>query len=167
MPLPVHACRTLTLQACPDFNRYFCACLPDCLWKCAGPSGDVLVDHARSAIQITRRDMACMAPLQWLNDEVINLYISLLLERDAARRKEVWRGGAAGRRVYWITPCQSLLPVLHSLDVCVQCAAAAGLPLSHCRAVQGKGPRCHFFSTFFANKLYKDGGYNYEQVWAG
>ena len=49
----------------------------------------MLVDHACSSIQITRRDMACMAPLQWLNDEVINLYISLLLERDAARRKEV------------------------------------------------------------------------------
>ena len=25
-------------------------------------------------------------------------------------------------------------------------------------------PRCHFFSTFFANKLYKDTGYNYDQV---
>ena len=46
-------------------------------------------------------------------------------------------------------------------------AAAAGLSLRHCCAVQGKGPRCHFFSTFFANKLYKDGGYNYEQVQAG
>ncbi|KAL4452571.1 hypothetical protein ABPG75_008233 [Micractinium tetrahymenae] len=82
-----------------------------------GPAGEVLVDHARSAIQLTRRDMACMASLQWLNDEVINLYISLLLERDAQRRK------------------------------------------------QGKGPRCHFFSTFFANKLYKDAGaYNYDLV---
>ena len=29
---------------------------------------------------------------------------------------------------------------------------------------QGLGPRCHFFSTFFANKLYKDAGYNYDQV---
>jgi len=26
------------------------------------------------------------------------------------------------------------------------------------------GPRCHFFSTFFTNKLYKDTGYNYDQV---
>lgn len=82
-----------------------------------GPAGEVLVDHPRSAIQLTRRDMACMASLQWLNDEVINLYISLLLERDARQRK------------------------------------------------QGKGPRCHFFSTFFANKLYKDAGaYNYDLV---
>ncbi|KAL4421737.1 hypothetical protein ABPG77_002353 [Micractinium sp. CCAP 211/92] len=82
-----------------------------------GPAGEVLVDHPLSSIQLTRRDMACMASLQWLNDEVINLYISLLLERDARRRK------------------------------------------------QGKGPRCHFFSTFFANKLYKDAGeYNYNEV---
>lgn len=30
----------------------------------AGPAGEVLVDHKRSAIAITRRDMACMAHLQ-------------------------------------------------------------------------------------------------------
>lgn len=82
-----------------------------------GPPGEILVDHKRSNIQINRKDMGCMAHLQWLNDEVINLYISLLLERDANRRK---RGVG--------------------------------------------GPRCHFFSTFFANKLYKDTGYNYDQV---
>lgn len=29
------------------------------------------------------------AQLQWLNDELVNLYISLLLERDADRRKRV------------------------------------------------------------------------------
>jgi Ulp1 family protease len=75
------------------------------------------VDHKRSNIQINRKDMGCMAHLQWLNDEVINLYISLLLERDTDRRK---------------------------------------------RGV--KGPRCHFFSTFFANKLYKDTGYDYSQA---
>ncbi|PRW61285.1 Sorting and assembly machinery component 50 [Chlorella sorokiniana] len=82
-----------------------------------GPPGEILVDHKRSNIQINRKDMGCMAHLQWLNDEVINLYISLLLERDTDRRK---------------------------------------------RGV--KGPRCHFFSTFFANKLYKDTGYDYSQV---
>ena len=32
-----------------------------------------------------------MTTTQWLNDEVINLYISLLLERDAARRTQVCR----------------------------------------------------------------------------
>lgn len=33
--------------------------------------------------------MDCHCPLQWLNDEVINLYMSLLLERDAQRRMQV------------------------------------------------------------------------------
>ena len=34
-----------------------------------------------------------------------------------------------------------------------------------CWHLQGQAyPRCHFFSTFFANKLYKDTGYNYDQV---
>ena len=30
--------------------------------------------------------------------------------------------------------------------------------------LQGKGPKCHFFNSFFANKLYKDTGYSYDQV---
>ena len=30
--------------------------------------------------------------------------------------------------------------------------------------MQGKAPKCHFFSSFFANKLYKDTGYGYDQV---
>lgn len=45
--------------------------------------------HERSQIEIRRKDIACMAPLQWLNDEVINLYMSLLLERDMRARSKV------------------------------------------------------------------------------
>lgn len=30
--------------------------------------------------------------------------------------------------------------------------------------LQGLGPKCHFFSTFFINKLYKDTGYCYKDV---
>lgn len=38
-------------------------------------------------------------------------------------------------------------------------------PWLHAISPQGVGgPRCHFFSTFFANKLYKDTGYNYDQA---
>ena len=33
--------------------------------------------------------MASMAPTVWLNDEVINLYMSLLLDRDTRRREAV------------------------------------------------------------------------------
>lgn len=45
-----------------------------------------LVLHERSQIEIRRKEIACMAPLQWLNDEVINIYMALLLERDMRRR---------------------------------------------------------------------------------
>lgn len=31
---------------------------------------------------------------------------------------------------------------------------------------QKSWPKTHFFSTFFCNKLYKDGGYSYAQVGA-
>lgn len=84
--------------------------------SCTGNLMEQLVMHQRSQIEIRRKDIACMAPLEWLNDEVINLYMSLLLERDMRRR---------------------ILGVL---------------------------PKCHFFSTFFANKLYKDTGYSYSNV---
>lgn len=54
--------------------------------------------------------------MNWLNDEIINLYLALLQERDTERRS--------------IT-----------------------------------GPKCHFFNTYFVNKLYSDSGvYNYDEV---
>lgn len=58
------------------------------LWTAfaAGNLMEQLVMHQRSQIEIRRKDIACMAPLEWLNDEVINLYMSLLLERDMRRR---------------------------------------------------------------------------------
>ena len=65
--------------------------------------------HERSNIEIDRKHMACMKPLTWLNDEIINIYMALLIERDRRRREQVccstaglaaWGGGAvpgAGR----------------------------------------------------------------------
>ncbi|GAB4818844.1 hypothetical protein N2152v2_005890 [Parachlorella kessleri] len=82
----------------------------------SGNPMEQLVDHTRSNIELRRKDMACMAPLQWLNDEVMNLYMALLQERDMRARSK------------------------------------------------GTLPKCHFFSTFFLNKLYKDTGYNYNNV---
>ncbi|EIE20629.1 cysteine proteinase [Coccomyxa subellipsoidea C-169] len=61
--------------------------------------------------------MACLKGLNWLNDEVMNIYMGLLLDRDAERRR-------------------------------------AGLV-----------PTCHFFNSFFVNKLYKDAhAYSYKAV---
>ncbi|XP_071531621.1 sentrin-specific protease 1-like isoform X5 [Panulirus ornatus] len=43
------------------------------------PASEVLVDKFN--IKITRRDIATLAGLNWLNDEVINFYMNLLMER--------------------------------------------------------------------------------------
>lgn len=43
------------------------------------PPGEVLVDKFNT--QITRHDVSTLAGLNWLNDEVINFYMNLLIER--------------------------------------------------------------------------------------
>ncbi|KAG2272685.1 hypothetical protein Bca4012_085749 [Brassica carinata] len=44
---------------------------------------DILVTHENSSIDITGEKLRCLKPGQWLNDEVINLYLVLLKEREA------------------------------------------------------------------------------------
>lgn len=62
--------------------------------------------------------MATLGPSTWLNDEIINVCMSMLQERDK-RHREALKGS----------------------------------------------PTCHFFNSFFLNKLYKDSGkYNYNDV---
>ncbi|EFJ20326.1 hypothetical protein SELMODRAFT_108622, partial [Selaginella moellendorffii] len=75
----------------------------------------VLVMHEQSNIEITGAVMECLRPGTWLNDEVINLYMELLKEREIREPK--------------------------------------------------KFLRCHFFNTFFYNKLFKDKEkYDYKAV---
>ncbi|XP_002970173.2 ubiquitin-like-specific protease ESD4 [Selaginella moellendorffii] len=75
----------------------------------------VLVMHEQSNIEITGAVMECLRPGTWLNDEVINLYMELLKEREIREPK--------------------------------------------------KFLRCHFFNTFFYNKLFKDKDkYDYKAV---
>lgn len=45
----------------------------------SNPPGQVLVDNY--GLRITRKDIATLAGLNWLNDEVINYYMNLLMER--------------------------------------------------------------------------------------
>ncbi|KAK9901672.1 hypothetical protein WJX75_007814 [Coccomyxa subellipsoidea] len=83
----------------------------------SGDPREILVYHKSSNIEMSRGHMACLKGLNWLNDEVMNMYMGLLLDRDAERRQA------------------------------------------------GKGPRCHFFNSFFVNKLYKDThAYSYKAV---
>lgn len=75
----------------------------------------VLVMHENSNIDISGSIIRCLLPGAWLNDEVINLYMELLKEREVREPERFLR--------------------------------------------------CHFFNTFFYNKLYKDKQrYDYKAV---
>mmetsp|Transcript_19417 Transcript_19417/g.45152 ORF Transcript_19417/g.45152 Transcript_19417/m.45152 type:complete len:409 (-) Transcript_19417:114-1340(-) len=45
----------------------------------SGNPGEVLVD--RFSVQVTRKQLSCLNPATWLNDEVVNFYCKLLQER--------------------------------------------------------------------------------------
>lgn len=49
---------------------------------------NILVSHENSNIDITVEKLRCLKPGQWLNDEVINLYLVLLKEREAREPKK-------------------------------------------------------------------------------
>ncbi|XP_072953914.1 ubiquitin-like-specific protease ESD4 [Typha angustifolia] len=51
-------------------------------------SRDMLVTHDSSNIVITREILQCLRPGSWLNDEVINLYLELLKEREKREPKK-------------------------------------------------------------------------------
>ncbi|XP_045614294.2 LOW QUALITY PROTEIN: sentrin-specific protease 1 [Procambarus clarkii] len=61
------------LQLSPEMEDI----IDDALQK--APAGEVLVDKFNT--QITRHDISTLAGLNWLNDEVINFYMNLLMER--------------------------------------------------------------------------------------
>ncbi|XP_010446102.1 PREDICTED: ubiquitin-like-specific protease 1A isoform X2 [Camelina sativa] len=48
----------------------------------------ILVAHENSNIDITGKILRCLKPGEWLNDEVINLYMVLLKEREAREPKK-------------------------------------------------------------------------------
>ncbi|KAK9803343.1 hypothetical protein WJX73_005722 [Symbiochloris irregularis] len=90
-----------------------------------GNPDEVLVHHQGTNIEITRKMISCLLPRIWLNDEIMNVYVGLLQDRDSARRKRSTSNGTNGARP----------------------------------------THCHFFSSFFVNKLYKDEeAYNYKNV---
>lgn len=49
---------------------------------------ELLVTHESSNIEITRGVLQCLKPGAWLNDEVINLYLELLKEREVRHPKK-------------------------------------------------------------------------------
>ncbi|CAN6913161.1 unnamed protein product [Brassica oleracea] len=51
----------------------------------------VLVTHANSNIDITGEVLQCLTPSAWLNDEVINVYLELLKERETREPKKYFK----------------------------------------------------------------------------
>eukprot|EP00200_Dunaliella_tertiolecta_P009027 CAMPEP_0202371118 /NCGR_PEP_ID=MMETSP1127-20130417/2592_1 /ASSEMBLY_ACC=CAM_ASM_000462 /TAXON_ID=3047 /ORGANISM="Dunaliella tertiolecta, Strain CCMP1320" /LENGTH=710 /DNA_ID=CAMNT_0048967269 /DNA_START=106 /DNA_END=2238 /DNA_ORIENTATION=- len=83
-----------------------------------GRLDEQLAYHEQSSIPLTRKKLRCLRDGDWLNDEVINVAMALLQERDTAARQ---RGSSF--------------------------------------------PKCHFFNSFFLNKLFKDEhAYKYANV---
>uniref|UniRef100_A0A0E0KDL2 Ubiquitin-like protease family profile domain-containing protein n=1 Tax=Oryza punctata TaxID=4537 RepID=A0A0E0KDL2_ORYPU len=52
-----------------------------------GSSTEILVQHEPSNIEVSREKFRCLRPTAWLNDEVINLYLELLKERETREPK--------------------------------------------------------------------------------
>jgi hypothetical protein len=50
-----------------------------------GDPAEILASSSVCNIDISRKDMRCLDGLNWLNDEVINFYLSLLQERELRR----------------------------------------------------------------------------------
>ena len=51
--------------------------------------GKVILYHKNSNISILRKDLLCLQPSTWLNDEVVNVYMGLL--QVTARKTEIRR----------------------------------------------------------------------------
>jgi sentrin-specific protease 1 len=80
-----------------------------------GNRNEVLAFHKETNIEVTRNIIQCLLPGAWLNDEVINVYMELMKERETRE--------------------------------------------------PDKFLKCHFFNTFFYNKLFKDKrSYDYKSV---
>ena len=153
--------------------------------------------HKGSNIEMTRRLMACLQGTDWLNDEVINIYVGLLQVRtplvyvqcpEMASAQSPLTHPPTRRRVPSMFPADADYSeptyedmwCMLSTDSCSSGMTQCSLPAAACslhnpllpdqdrdaeRRKEGQGPKCHFYNSFFLNKLYKDAhDYNYGNV---
>jgi hypothetical protein len=50
-----------------------------------GPDNELLAEHQRASIELRREHMVCLKETEWLNDEVINMYVAMLQVRHARK----------------------------------------------------------------------------------
>lgn len=66
-----------------------------------GPDSEVLVEHVHSGVDIARKDIRTLRSRQWLNDEVMNVYMGLLqVSTDC-----MWRTSQPGNSISLAQEC--------------------------------------------------------------
>ncbi|MEW5303869.1 MAG: hypothetical protein WDW36_006522 [Sanguina aurantia] len=129
-------------------------------------TSEVLARHIGSKLDLPRGKLQCMKRGQWLNDEVINVYMLMLQLSQplppvrltppplTCRQPHSPRSVTAACVAAHRSPPPPRLPP-HLPPAAPPPPPAPPLTL----------PRCHFFSSFFYNKLYKDlNTYTYANV---
>lgn len=102
-----------------------------------GNASELLVEDPVSNNELRRRDMQMLANGEWVNDCIVNTFMSLIVQRDAKRRRKEGEGGDEG--------------------------AANGISSSS--SSSSSLPRCHCLNTFFYAKLNcGPNGYCYRDV---
>ena len=114
------------------------------LKKGADPD-ELILTHKNTNISIMRKDMLCLRPSVWLNDEVVNIYMGLLqVPTYCAYVCSVTAGSSPQTSEYWVSlswnPAMSLSPMscllwlvcyglisTLGLHICLQALAAVGL----------------------------------------
>jgi hypothetical protein len=71
-----------------------------------GPANELLAHHERASIDIRREHMRCLVETEWLNDEVINMYVAMLqVSKQLSQRQHC---GWCQDLYLWHNSCQSL-----------------------------------------------------------
>ena len=97
--------------------------------NCIGDAAELLVEDPVSNNELRRKDMRMLANGEWVNDCIVNTFMSLIIQRDAERRKKEGEGGEKGA------------------------AATANGITSSSASPSSLLPRCHCLNTFFYAKL--------------
>jgi sentrin-specific protease 1 len=88
--------------------------------------------------RVADKDIACLRPHEWLNDEIINFYGQLILSRSESQNEDSTSTPAGGHTKEFV------------IDIKDRGKGKAGVVEKKCLDV-------HYFSTFFWPKLHGDG----------
>lgn len=76
-----YAAQSTSVLSTPDQNIHVAHCTQASKGLGPGPAEEIVAYHKPSNIEMPRRLLRCLRALDWLNDEVINIYMGLLQVR--------------------------------------------------------------------------------------